>query len=163
MDAARQIIKQLLELQVELARLGLAHRDIKAENLVVTEDYVVKLIDFGFAYNLAEGPATDTKGSGCYTAPEILQSLPHCPSKADIFATGVVLYLLLTGDYPWVKADGKEAALYSYSTFYNGRKTNLFWRNVANTYSPGKQPYDAALTSLLDGMFHRDPEQRLTA
>ena len=79
----------------------MAHRDIKAENLVIDANCNVKLIDFGFAYKLENGPSNDELGSGCYLAPEIMKGLSHCPVKADIFAIGVLLYFLITGQYPW--------------------------------------------------------------
>ena len=69
--------------------------------MALDANYQVKLMDFGFAYRLSKGLATDSVGSGCYMAPEVLKNEPYCAIKADIFSIGVTLYFLLTGEYPW--------------------------------------------------------------
>lgn len=88
---------------------GFAHRDIKAENMTIDENFQVKLIDFGFAFRLSQRPATDSVGSGCYMAPELLQDdVSYCPLKADVFAIGVALYFFITGQYPWAEASARD-------------------------------------------------------
>lgn len=81
--------------------MGFAHRDYKAENLVIDVNCDIKLIDFGLSYRLDQGYATDCLGTTCLMAPEINNHETHCPLKADVFSVGVLLYLLVTGHYPW--------------------------------------------------------------
>ena len=97
--------------------IHLAHRDIKPENIVIfkknntaTEDlYDVKLIDFGIAKKLdINNKKMDDKikGSLYYMAPEVFSK--KSDEKCDIWSCGVVLYLLVTGKYPFNGKDQKE-------------------------------------------------------
>ena len=97
--------------------IHLAHRDIKPENIVIfkknntaTEDlYDVKLIDFGIAKKLdINNKKMDDKikGSLYYMAPEVFGK--KSDEKCDIWSCGVVLYLLVTGKYPFNGKDQKE-------------------------------------------------------
>jgi serine/threonine protein kinase len=79
--------------------LNLVHRDISPQNVVVSLEGEVKLIDFGIAK--AEGRATRTlaglvKGKFAYMSPEQIRGLP-VDRRSDVFATGIVLHELLTG------------------------------------------------------------------
>ena len=85
---------------------NLVHRDIKPENAVITDNGTIKLCDFG----MAEAHGSEIRhGSGTapYMAPEIIHAQAGFTAhKAhDIWALGVVLYVLLTGDFPWMKAN----------------------------------------------------------
>ena len=97
--------------------IHLAHRDIKPENIVIfkknntaNEDlYDVKLIDFGISKNLdiIDKKIDDKiKGSLYYMAPEVFSK--KSDEKCDIWSCGVVLYLLVTGKYPFNGKDQKE-------------------------------------------------------
>jgi hypothetical protein len=84
--------------------VGLVHRDVSPQNILVTYDGVVKIVDFGVAKakGLADG-LTQTgqiKGKVPFMAPEQVHGKP-LDRRADIFALGVVLYQLLTGKHPF--------------------------------------------------------------
>jgi eukaryotic-like serine/threonine-protein kinase len=83
---------------------GIVHRDIKPENIMVTPKGVVKVADFGLARafadsRISQAPGTVT-GTVQYLAPEQIEGRPADP-RTDLYATGVVLYELLTGKVPF--------------------------------------------------------------
>ncbi len=78
--------------------LQIVHRDVTPQNIMVTRDGVVKLLDFGVAQSAADATpeASGPKGTYSYMAPEQVRCTP-LDRRADIFALGVVLYELTTG------------------------------------------------------------------
>lgn len=86
-------------------RQGLLHRDVKPANILVTEDDVVKLSDFGIARAVAENVAAVTQpgmvmGSVAYVSPEQAQG-QALDERSDLYALGVVLYQMLAGRLPF--------------------------------------------------------------
>lgn len=88
---------------------GIAHRDLKLENLLLDGKLVLKLSDFGFARNVSMeiSPlnviclSQTFCGSAAYASPEILKHLPYDPKRSDIWATGVILYAMVFGRLPF--------------------------------------------------------------
>jgi serine/threonine-protein kinase len=83
--------------------LGILHRDVKPENIMIRADGVVKLTDFGIAQMLDMQRMTLTGqllGSPAYMSPEHLEGKP-LDFRTDIFAVGVMLYQLVVGDLPF--------------------------------------------------------------
>lgn len=84
--------------------VGLVHRDITPHNVLVTYDGVVKIVDFGVAKATsriaAETEAGQLKGKIAYMSPEQLRGEP-VDRRTDVFALGIVLYMLLTGVHPF--------------------------------------------------------------
>ena len=81
----------------------MAHLDIKLENVFITGDGVVKLGDFGLMKPVNETLET-YEGTPLYCAPEILAQTPYQGVQADIFALGVVLFMLYFSWEPFVEA-----------------------------------------------------------
>lgn len=87
--------------------LGLVHRDISPQNVLVSNDGAVKLVDFGVAKaadNSTKTQAGGVKGKFAYMAPEQIEGSPSLDRRVDVFAAGVLLYELLT----FVKPFGDE-------------------------------------------------------
>ena len=102
--AVRYALKILAALD-HAHRMGIVHRDIKPQNILVDQNGVIKVADFGIArlINDATGTITDTKtalGSVHYVSPE-QASGQKVDEKSDLYSLGVVLYEMLTGTVPF--------------------------------------------------------------
>ncbi len=96
------IIKQLLD-AIEISHSnGIIHRDINPNNIMLTEDKNVKLIDFGICkINDMINSATVYKlGTNAYSAPEVHQHSENATEKSDLYSLGAVIYYLFTGKQP---------------------------------------------------------------
>ena len=80
-------------------RAGLLHRDIKAHNVMRSEDGRIALMDFGTGRNLDADASLDLAGTPLYLAPEVLLGQP-ATKRSDLYSLGVVLFHLVTGSYP---------------------------------------------------------------
>ena len=80
----------------------IAHRDIKLDNIMVNENYDVKIIDFGFSLFTQPGKKLNLHcGTPSYMAPELVAKKDYLGQPVDVWALGVLLYKMLTGYYPF--------------------------------------------------------------
>ncbi|XP_050100921.1 uncharacterized protein LOC126581369 isoform X3 [Anopheles aquasalis] len=101
---AALLFQQLLLAVKHLHSLGFVHRDIKAENVLLVSEERIKLADFGFSTQLANGPwqHLDTFcGSPPYAAPELFSDDHYIGGPVDIWALGILLYFMLEGCMPF--------------------------------------------------------------
>ena len=100
---AVDIMKQVVSATALSHSMRIVHRDMKPQNILVTDSGIVKIADFGIAsiQSLSQVTQTDTiMGSLHYLAPEIARGEKATP-QSDIYALGVVFYELLRGDVPF--------------------------------------------------------------
>lgn len=94
---------------------GVLHLDVKPKNLLFTSNGVVKVADFGISQVVSEGATLVTHGGAvlgtpAYIAPEQAMGNALTPA-ADVYATGTVLYELLSGDLPFERGGGPIAMI----------------------------------------------------
>jgi serine/threonine protein kinase len=99
-DKCKSLFKQVLEGIAYCHETGVCHRDLKPENILVDERGCVKIIDFGFSAHSSMILSTYC-GTPAYMAPEIIKKQGYVGAKADIWALGVMLYLMAVGTLPF--------------------------------------------------------------
>jgi TolB-like protein/tetratricopeptide (TPR) repeat protein/tRNA A-37 threonylcarbamoyl transferase component Bud32 len=99
---------EVIEIGIQICRAvsavhgaGLLHRDIKAQNVMLSTDGRAVLMDFGTSWEMSESSTSTVAlaGTPLYLAPEVLRS-SEATIQSDVYSIGVLLYHMLTGTYP---------------------------------------------------------------
>jgi eukaryotic-like serine/threonine-protein kinase len=115
-EVGRLEVGRAVEIAIPLARAvayaherNVLHRDIKPANVMITKDGVPRLMDFGIASHAAVADASPRVlvGTPAYMAPEYIAD-GTCLASSDVFALGVVLYEMLTGQPPFAGGEPRE-------------------------------------------------------
>ncbi|MES2598542.1 MAG: serine/threonine-protein kinase [Verrucomicrobiota bacterium] len=108
-DNAIEIVRQVCEALAYAHAQGVIHRDIKPANILLDKQGCVKLPDFGIMWGQQAADASSGvtpsragafKGTPAYAAPEQVRNAAGVDHRADIYALGVLLYEMLTGELP---------------------------------------------------------------
>ncbi|CAJ1394837.1 unnamed protein product [Effrenium voratum] len=121
-----------------LHALGIAHRDLSLENILLTgAAQSVKIIDFGMVYLGRTCPPASTLGPGkpSYQAPELHNKREYDGFLADAFSLGVVVYAMALGNYPWQSTKPGRSRIFDW-VFCHGITTFLQRREIASFFSP---------------------------
>lgn len=104
---ARSIFKQITSAVNYMHLHGFAHRDLKFSNVLINEYGLVKLVDFGFACEAIKKQRIFC-GTPSYMPPELIQKKEYIPMFVDLWSLGVILYKLLTNNYPFGACNDKD-------------------------------------------------------
>ncbi len=102
-DEAIEVAKHMCEGLVEAHRLGVIHRDLKPQNIMIDKDGQAKIMDFGIARSVAAPGMTQTGviiGTPDYFSPEQAEG-QEVDERSDIYSLGVILYEMVTGEVPF--------------------------------------------------------------
>jgi len=101
-EEAKVVFKQLAEGLQYLHKNNIAHRDMKLENILIDEEHNVKIIDFGFSLVTPRTkPLNLCCGTPSYMSPELMARKNYYGHLVDIWALGIILYILVVGIFPF--------------------------------------------------------------
>ena len=142
----KKIFKQIFDAMNYLHKNHMAHRDIKLENILMTKEYEIKIIDFGFGmYNPENKLQNFFCGTPNYMPPEIAFKKPYVGQKADLWSLGVLVYKMFCADFPFKGKNEKD--------LYKAIKKGKF---IMASYTPDY------IKKIIIGMIDLDPNKRLT-
>jgi len=148
--------KEALTIAIQIAegleaahKKGIVHRDIKSQNIMITNDDKVKIMDFGLAKIKGGSQITTigaTVGTIAYMSPEQAKG-DKVDHRTDIWSLGVVFYEMLTGELPF-KGDYDQAIIYSILS------------EKPDEVSSGYENYPATLGDIIDKCLRKDQNAR---
>jgi calcium/calmodulin-dependent protein kinase I len=147
---ARDLTLILLKAVSSLHQAGIAHRDLKPQNLLLESklnNARIKLGDFGFARRVHTPESLTTRvGTPTYVAPEILKNIPH-DQRVDMWSVGVIIYVLLVGYPPFLEDSQSDLFL---------KIRTCDWKFMENDWKHISKDAKA----LIKGLLVSDPKER---
>eukprot|EP00088_Acartia_fossae_P005027 TRINITY_DN1219_c0_g1_i1.p1 TRINITY_DN1219_c0_g1~~TRINITY_DN1219_c0_g1_i1.p1 ORF type:complete len:344 (-),score=105.51 TRINITY_DN1219_c0_g1_i1:167-1198(-) len=141
-NLAKHLFQQILSTVAQCHKLGVLHRDIKDENILIDlNTHQLKLIDFGSGTYLHDGVYTEFEGTRVYSPPEWIKFRRYKADGLTVWSLGILLYDMLCGDVPYETDDQILAA-------------QLVWFPQLNISPEAKHVVRMCLTP--------DPEQRIS-
>ena len=151
-DVCKRLFWQAVASINYLHHFGIAHRDVKLDNFLLSNDNLekstIKLVDFGFAARFEGKELKSTVGTPFYVAPEVFQE--KYTYLCDVWSLGVMLYMMLTAAPPFEGRNNQEI----YQSIMNKPLDFDNDRRLKNCSSDVK--------SLLSGIIKRDPSSRMS-
>jgi len=152
----RTYFHQLLNGVEFLHSQGMAHMNLKLKNVMLGENFVLKISDF--KYCMGDGELLLTKGSKNFRAPELILQNVKNPRAADVYSLAIILFALKSGILPYIegkKIQGWEMDNILFSS------PDLFW-NAHEEIKIGNVVYDRQFRELFMMMIQKNPQERAT-
>jgi len=151
---ARTYFKQLMAGMEHCHSKGVIHRDLKPDNLLLDDQFTLKIADFGLSNIITPNREMLTIcGTPEYRAPEMIERKKYDGAKCDIWSCGVILFLMLTGIHPWQKPHISD---WWFEKLANNKHA-LFWE------SHSKRAYFSEQTKdFINKLLCVDPEKRIS-
>lgn len=157
---ARHFFGQMLKGIHYVHSNGVCHRDLKPENILLDKEFNIKIADFGFAAPLegrnGSGTLTTTLGTLSYMAPEIICKKAYFGNSVDLFALGIILFILYAAHPPFVQATNEDPHYKLLAT----NRADLFWSRHERSKPAGY--YSTEFKDLITSMLQLNPNQRLS-
>ncbi|KAK6099739.1 hypothetical protein MT418_001128 [Batrachochytrium dendrobatidis] len=144
---ARKFFRQIVSALDHCHLASVVHRDLKLENLLISQERNVLISDFGLGRTFNPDVQEYMKtfcGTPNYAAAELVSGIPYVGVKADIWAMGVVLYIMMTGRAP-----------------FQGETISLLYRHIKAVEYHIPNYFSPSLCDLLSKILVRDPVARI--
>mmetsp|Transcript_74652 Transcript_74652/g.130500 ORF Transcript_74652/g.130500 Transcript_74652/m.130500 type:complete len:373 (-) Transcript_74652:377-1495(-) len=156
------IVSQLFTGVCWLHDLGIAHRDLSLENVLLSDsgdnELKVKIIDFGAA-SLSRIVEGEVRGKRSYQAPEMHHGTKYDTFLADNFSIGVIVYCMAVHYYPWEQTRPGKDRSFEYAQT-KGLKTFLTKKRMPCNKRPIAECFSSNLLELLGGLLAFVPDKR---
>ncbi|XP_063404988.1 hormonally up-regulated neu tumor-associated kinase-like [Mytilus trossulus] len=154
---AKRFIRQVISALDYLHRMGILHRDLKVENLLLDENRDIKIIDFGLSNKIkvvttkdgvrAQEHLVTQCGSPAYAAPELLGRKKYGP-QVDVWSIGVNMFAMLTGNLPFTVQPFNIKVLHN--------------KMIAGQMNPVPDTISRDCRDLIRKLLTPDPDKRIT-
>jgi len=153
----RTYFHQMIEGIEYLHSKGIYHMDIKCANLLLGEDFKLKVTDFALSYMNGDSCLRGT-GTKNYRAPELLERAVTDHKNSDIYSAGIVLFAMMAGFMPY--SEDKETTGYELLELLK-KQDGDFWK-ILKKLIPMKISFGKDFKKLFFGMINSNPEERMT-
>jgi len=151
----RTYFRQFIEGLGYLHKNSVAHLDIKLENLLLTEQFTLKISDFDHAF-IEGDPKIKTKGTQNSRAPELGKMKCDYPKAADIYSAGIILFALRTGSFPWTEDEEGD-----FEPLLACEDSEAFWKIYEEIIEESLE-LSPDFKELFFSMVRADPQKRVT-
>lgn len=160
-DVARLCFRQILQAMAYCHGRGVAHRDMKLENIIMTKGEDCKVCDFGLAKNVSQKAASTIIGTGKYVAPDVLAGSEYDATKADMWSCGVCLFCMTQCTFPFTAATNDGVG--GEGVKIADAMTTKLMKDLKQAKYTLKKPMSAEFQGFLKKLLNPDPVTRLSA
>lgn len=155
----RTYFRQLIQGLEYIHENGVAHMDLKLDNLLIANDFTLKIADFDMAH-FKEDAIIISNGSKFYRAPEVMNGRCNNPKASDIFSAGVVLFILKAkGIFPQFETNNIEKINFAQLLYNNNPK---FWAHHCRIQKKDDAYFDQDFRDLFMSMTRMNPHERVS-
>jgi len=155
----RTYFHQLIDGLEYLHSQGIAHVDLKLDNLLLGDDFLLKISDFDQSQKFGD-KKVKCRGTACYRAPEILNKTCVNPRPADIYSAGIILFMMQSqGVLPHL-----EGQTYKGVDLFDilGKNPKLFWEKHCEFHREKAGLFTEEFKELFIGMTRANPKERMS-
>lgn len=159
-NLARTLFSQLLDSVEYMHSKNVAHLDLKAENILLDENYCLKVTDFDLAQPIDDA-FLEGRGTPGSRAPEIKEGTSKNFAAADVYSMGIILFVMMSGISPYREVEVESGEKTEFDPFYKlMRQWNAkFWELHAK-HQQDENYYSKDFISLVNAMLAENSKER---